>query len=323
MIIAKPHCFDPEVLPLIDNTEKKFVTALAMTELIDSHVEHVRACKAHDCFRCLYLRNQQDWKKRLPWLVDRLWKGPSDELVWGLGCKLCINAGLSSSSNFSSCGFDGKCATNNFNNVMRHCKSKSHAKAMKILACGNDVEAPSPEQFAHFMTERLPSDLVPLFWGLRCLCCFLHCVLYCKTHWFQLGMKRTSLNFHMPGLGGRKKMTQMQRCVGLACEAIDLKFLKTAGSIVLHQDVSKGVLVVTFSACSETLELCRGFLGCQKLPPSDMDSLQKCTRDILRSACAGNQAFFNEVRSKVAACTLAFSQSYSKFIFYGTWVSIS
>jgi hypothetical protein len=50
---------------------------------------------------------------------------------------------------------------------------------MKILACGNDVEAPSPEQFAHFMTERLPSDLVPLFWGLRCLCCFLHCVLYC------------------------------------------------------------------------------------------------------------------------------------------------
>lgn len=31
MIIAKPHCFDPEVLPLIDNTEKK-----------------VRDCACHD-----------------------------------------------------------------------------------------------------------------------------------------------------------------------------------------------------------------------------------------------------------------------------------
>eukprot|EP00435_Cladocopium_sp_Y103_P066425 s1005_g28.t1 len=107
----------------------------------------------------------------------------------------------------------------------------------------------------------------------------------------------------MAGLGGRKKLTKMQRCLGLALETIDLKFLMQAGTIVLHQDVSKGVLVVTFSACSEKLELAKGFLGCQKLPPAEMDSLQKCTMDIVRSACAGNQTFFNEIRRKVAACT--------------------
>lgn len=115
-------------------------------------------------------------------------------------------------------------------------------------------------------------------------------------------MKHTSLNFHIPGLGGRKKMTKMQRCVGLACEAIDLSFLKQAGTIVLHQDVSRGLLVVTFSACSETLEVARGFLGCEKLPPAEMESLQKCTRSILWRACAGRQDFFDAARSKVAAC---------------------
>lgn len=120
---------------------------------------------------------------------------------------------------------------------------------------------------------------------------------------FGLGKMRSSLNFHIPGLGGRKKMTQMQRCVGMACDTIDLVFLlEKSSSIVLHQDVSKGLLVVTFSACSESLEVVRGFLGCCPIPPAEMESLQKCTRDILRTACAGNQAYFDVIRKKVATC---------------------
>ena len=120
---------------------------------------------------------------------------------------------------------------------------------------------------------------------------------------FGLGKMRSSLNFHIPGLGGRKKMTQMQRCVGMAWDTIDLVFLlEKSSSIVLHQDVSKGLLVVTFSACSESLEVVRGFLGCCPIPPAEMESLQKCTRDILRTACAGNQAYFDVIRKKVATC---------------------
>ena len=98
-------------------------------------------------------------------------------------------------------------------------------------------------------------------------------------------------------------MTQMQRWVGMACDTIDLVFLlEKSSSIVLHQDVSKGLLVVTFSACSESLEVVRGFLGCCPIPPAEMESLQKCTRDILRTACAGNQAYFDVIRKKVATC---------------------
>lgn len=96
-------------------------------------------------------------------------------------------------------------------------------------------------------------------------------------------------------------MTKMQRCVGLACEAIDLTCLKEAGTIVLHQDVSRGLLVVTFSACSKSLQVARGFLGCEELPPAQMESLQTCTRDILFRACAGDRGIFNLVRRKVVA----------------------
>lgn len=125
---------------------------------------------------------------------------------------------------------------------------------------------------------------------------------------------RSSLNFHIPGLGGRKKMTQMQRCVGMACDTIDLVFLlEKSSSIVLHQDVSKGLLVVTFSACSESLEVVRGFLGCCPIPPAEMESLQKCTRDILRTACAGNQAYFDVIRKK--GCSLYQSCCLCSFVF--------
>lgn len=45
----------------------------------------------------------------MPWLIDQMWKHPGDEnkLVWGLGCQLCIKAGLTTSSTFASMGFDG------------------------------------------------------------------------------------------------------------------------------------------------------------------------------------------------------------------------
>lgn len=297
------------------------LTWLAMVELIDDHIQHVKSCTLDACFRCLYIRNQHKWKKKLPWLTDRMWKSCShdndDELVWGLGCRICIRAGLSSSSLFASSGFgEDAGGFHGFSSVMRHTRSKAHQKAVKQLNCEDGSnEAPSEEQFGQFMKERFSSDF------LDSLSFFI--VLMLNTRFvlivfrsFHLprndtrlphnsivcqGLKRSSLNFHLPGLGGRKKLTKMQRCVGLACEAIDLTCLKEAGSIVLHQDVSRGILVVTFSACSKSLQVARGFLGCEELPPAQMESLQTCTRDILLRACAGDRRIFNLVRSKVVA----------------------
>jgi len=125
---------------------------------------------------------------------------------------------------------------------------------------------------------------------------------------FGLGKMRSSLNFHIPGLGGRKKMTQMQRCVGMACDTIDLVFLlEKSSSIVLHQDVSKGLLVVTFSACSESLEVVRGFLGCCPIPPAEMESLQKCTSCI--SGMAANGRDKNRLTQCVGSLTTIFVDS--------------
>ena len=141
-----------------------------MAELVESHIQHVKSCKSDSCFRCLYIRNMKHWKKRLPWLADRLWKDPNNEneLTWGLGCQLCIKAGLDTSSNFASAGFDGR---GGFNSVRRHAKSKAHENALRILSCGNGSAdhqgAPSPEQFAQFMVERLSEQLASLFFRFR------------------------------------------------------------------------------------------------------------------------------------------------------------
>lgn len=281
-----------------------------MVELIDDHIQHVKSCTLDACFRCLYIRNHQKWKKKLPWLTDRMWKScghdNDDELVWGLGCRICVQAGLSSSSLFASSGFgEDAGGFHGFSSVMRHAPSKAHKKALQQLACEDGSnEAPSKEQFAQFMTERFSSDILDSLFFFHCFdvtflprndTCLPHNSIVCQ------GLKRSSLNFHIPGLGGRKKMTKMQRCVGLACEAIDLTCLKEAGTIVLHQDVSRGILVVTFSACSKSLQVARGFLGCEELPPAQMESLQTCTRDILLRACAGDRGLFNLVRRKVVA----------------------
>ena len=97
-------------------------------------------------------------------------------------------------------------------------------------------------------------------------------------------------------------MTAMQKCVGFACETLDLQFLQGSESVVLHQDVSRNVLVVTFSAARADLTVARGFLGCENLEPGEMDSLQKTTRQILWTACGESRPLFDCVRRKVVAC---------------------
>ena len=99
-------------------------------------------------------------------------------------------------------------------------------------------------------------------------------------------------------------MTRMQKCIGLACQALDLKCLKMAGTVVLHQDVSKGVMVVTYSSCNEDLIVTRGFLGSVQLRFADPEVLQKATLDILLQACSGNQGLFDIVRNNVATYSL-------------------
>lgn len=137
-----------------------------MVELIDDHIQHVKSCTLDACFRCLYIRNQHKWKKKLPWLTDRMWKSCSrdndDELVWGLGCRICIRAGLSSASLFASSGFgEDAGGFHGFSSVMRHTRSKAHQKAVKQLNCEDGSnEAPSEEQFGQFMKERFSSDIL-------------------------------------------------------------------------------------------------------------------------------------------------------------------
>lgn len=96
----------------------------------------------------------------------------------------------------------------------------------------------------------------------------------------------------------------MQQCIGLACQALDLKCLKMAGTVVLHQDVSKGVMVVTFSSCNEDLIVTKGFLGSAQLRLTDPEALQKATFDILFKACSSNRGLFDIIRNNVATCIL-------------------
>ena len=49
-------------------------------------------------------------------------------------------------------GFDG---SGGFSGVLRHAKSKAHEKAQKVLHGEDVLDAPSKDDFAKFMQERL------------------------------------------------------------------------------------------------------------------------------------------------------------------------
>ena len=130
-------------------------------ELKESHIEHLKKCDLDDCVRCLYLRQGCVWRKKLPWLMDQLWKDMTADngLAWGLGCRICIRAKLDKTSAFVRGGFSGRAC---FHHVQRHEKSKAHQDSLKYIKGDSDgaAGAPSKDQFTQFMAERLLAFLI-------------------------------------------------------------------------------------------------------------------------------------------------------------------
>ena len=99
------------------------------------------------------------------------------------------------------------------------------------------------------------------------------------------GKNVNSLSVKLDGVGGRKKLTNMQYCLGDACFRVDLEFLKRAGSIALHQDVRQLVLMIRFSACTPEMDTAKGLFGFVELQTGNNRSLQEGTQLVLDGIC--------------------------------------
>ena len=97
--------------------------------------------------------------------------------------------------------------------------------------------------------------------------------------------KTHSLSTYLDGVGGRAKLTRLMHCVGLACYEIDAGIMRDAGSVVIHQDVSKLKLLVRFSLCTPDLHVAKGVLGLAKLKNGSHKSLLEATELVVRQFC--------------------------------------
>ncbi|CAE7368280.1 unnamed protein product [Symbiodinium sp. CCMP2592] len=98
---------------------------------------------------------------------------------------------------------------------------------------------------------------------------------------------------------GRRKLTQMQDCLGQACIEADLQLLLQPGSLVIHQDVSAMLLMMRFSMCSENLTTAKGLLGVAHLQDGSNASLQAGARAIVMNVCQGDESAFDTLRGNV------------------------
>ena len=236
-------------------SSSKLTVQLAIKTSCDN-VGHVMKCKIGNCYRCFYLRRFARWNKQTivpalgsSFLTNGIW--PSGK--WGLGCRVCVLAQQSNA--FATEGVDcGK-----LSNLLRHASSGQHLDALASLGLSTasrpDKACPSSDDFKKVAKHRLQGS---------------------------------SLSCPLDGVGGRKKLTNMQECLAEACFNIDRKLLRKAGSISFHQDVRQLILLVRFSACTPDLETAKGLAGYVQLERTRHSDLIHGTRLVLQRFCQSN-----------------------------------
>ncbi len=94
-----------------------------------------------------------------------------------------------------------------------------------------------------------------------------------------------SLSAGVDGVGARKKFQRMQFCLAEARREIARKALRTATTIVLHQDGRSPRLLTRFVACSQKLLVTRGSLPHAKHYRPDYRSVAAATLESIRIFC--------------------------------------
>ena len=72
--------------------------------------------------------------------------------------------------------------------------------------------------------------------------------------------KGTALRHGAPTVGGKRKVTDMQLCLGQALEELDKGFLRTAAAVAVFQDLRKNFLLMRYQACNSNLDTRCGVL---------------------------------------------------------------
>ncbi|CAJ1437841.1 unnamed protein product [Effrenium voratum] len=76
-----------------------------------------------------------------------------------------------------------------------------------------------------------------------------------------LGEFEQDLETGVAGVGGRKKITQMQYCLGRALFTLDQEFLRNAQVIAISEDVRQHKVLIRYAACDSNLQIRSGLLG--------------------------------------------------------------
>ena len=202
----------------------------------------------------IWERNHQKWQSKtvLP-LVNLSWLSKGDN-----GCLGCLACKLTKQANEYG-NYEVQMGTN-FSNVKRHAKRDQHQLALVKLGLidvedEDEEKAPSQEAFLKVAAGRLKG---PIAW-----------------------------RHGEGGVGGRKKVTNMVKCLSQAMFEADRRFLARAGSIVLHMDVRALKLMIRFRAANSKLEGRRGILGIVQLTRTTATVLQAALKQALRDLCTG------------------------------------
>ncbi|CAJ1394699.1 unnamed protein product [Effrenium voratum] len=199
---------------------------------------HAKSCPdPASCWRCLFLRNQEEWEASSPIQADGITIGTwlvlaGDAADAGLGCVVCNKAAMDNA--FAR----GTVATPFLSNIKRHHASLQHQRAFKVIGFTNsqqaDKDCPGLDVFKQALDHRLNK-----------------CSL------------RQGIGGENPC--GREKLSRLQWCLAESDREITRDFIRRASAIAIAQDGRQNRLLMRFSACTPNLEIKKGILGAQEV----------------------------------------------------------
>jgi hypothetical protein len=211
-------------------------------------------CQDRSCEACRYRRLKPQWVKHLsvmkdgkPWLKTG---SRSDGL--SIGCVACraeckkTGVGATPWSMFEISGLVQLCS------IVLHEKSKRHQQASSVTGGPSTAAVPTVDEF--------------------------HKVLRARE-------EHKSLEAGVDGVATRKKFQRMQFCIAEARREIARKAMRTATTIVLHQDGRSPRLLTRFVTCSERLIVTRGSMPHAKHYRPDYRSVADETMEAIRIFC--------------------------------------
>ncbi|CAJ1385832.1 unnamed protein product [Effrenium voratum] len=184
-------------------------------------LQHWEDCGETGCDR----RNIPEWHKKLQaGTSGKTWlcSAVGPDGAWTLQCWVCKAAKVDSA-------WSTGVATKLLGNMQRHHKSHQHQEALAKLGLGEfEQDLETAEDFQKVMKSRKETG---------------------------------ALRQGVAGVGGRKKITQMQYCLGRALFTLDQEFLRNAQVIAISEDVRQHKVLIRYAACDSNLQIRSGLLG--------------------------------------------------------------